>query len=519
MTSPTAHETPRPAYQWPVVGAIAATVFAVHLIVNAITPYGVHRDEFLYAAMGRHLRLFGMDFPPLIALVAIVERALFGDSLIALRLVPALAAAGIILLAAGIARELGGGRFAQGTAAVALAMHPLFLRPGNLFQPVVLDQLWWTATFYALARLRRTGDPRWWYAIGVVGGLGLLTKFSILFLGVALLVALLIEDRRALATLGPWRALAIALAIGAPSVIGQLRLGVPLAAQMSALRVSQLAHVSAGSFLRFQLLLGPSLLVAAAGLWSLYRKTKPELRAFRIIGATCAAAFATLLILRGKPYYVGPIYPTLFAAGGVWLEAFDLGTPRGARVLRVATVTAIALYGALVLPTGLPVLPPERMARYAQALGIAEATRTNRGTMLRLPQDYADMIGWPERVALVAHVYDSLPSEKRAQAVLLAENYGEAGALDYFGPRFGLPAAVSAAGSYWFFGPGEKPGGVIITLGVDRRDLEHYCGVVTAAGRLTNDWSVEEEQDVSVYVCEQLKGTLQSLWPELAGRN
>jgi hypothetical protein len=159
------------------------------------------------------------------------------------------------------------------------------------------------------------------------------------------------------------------------------------------------------------------------------------------------------------------------------------------------------------------------MARYAAALGISAATRTNRGTMLRLPQDYADMIGWPERVALVAHVFDSLPPEKRAQAVLIGENYGEAGAIDFYGQRLGLPPAVSAAGSYWFFGPGDKPGNVVITLGVSREDLEKFCGTVTAAGRITNDWTVEEEQDVSVYVCEHPNVTLQALWPTLAGRN
>jgi hypothetical protein len=139
--------------------------------------------------------------------------------------------------------------------------------------------------------------------------------------------------------------------------------------------------------------------------------------------------------------------------------------------------------------------------------------------MLRLPQDYADMLGWTDRVALVAHVYDSLPAEKRAKVVLAAENYGEAGALEFYGPKYGLPAVVSAAGSFWFFGPGEKPGEVVITLGVDREDLEPLCGIVTPAGRITNEWTVEEEQDITVYICEQPKLTMQALWPTLAGRN
>jgi hypothetical protein len=515
MTAPGATGGERPAFSWPISAAIAAAVLVTHVVVNATTPYGIHRDELLYAAMGAHLRLFRMDFPPAIAIIANLERAMLGDSLVSIRLVPAIAGGALILLAAAIARELGGGRFAQALAGVAVASHPLFLRPGNLFQPVVLDQLWWTAALLALTRFERTRDPRWWTAIGVICGLGLLTKFSMLFFGFGLFTALLIADRPALRTRGPWLAFALAFAIGSPSMIGQVRLGFPVLSQMEELRRSQLVHVSFGSFLSWQALLGPSLFLAIAGAVWLLRAEYA--RRFRILAVTCLAVFATLLLLRGKPYYVGPIYPALFAAGAVWLGS--TGMSRTARIGRVAAMAAIILYGAFLFPIGLPVLEPAAMARYAAAIGVGEATRTNRGTKLRLPQDFADMIGWPERVALVAHVYDSLPPAKRAQTVLVGENYGEAGALDYYGPRYGLPPVVSAAGSYWFFGPGERPGDVIITLGVDRRDLEPLCGTVTAAGRITNDWTVEEEQDVRVYVCEHPNRTLQSLWPELAGRN
>jgi len=514
MTTPPAPHGLSHHFHWRPVTAIAAIVFITHIVVNLTSPYGVHRDEFLYLAMGEHLRILGMDFPPMIAILARVERALFGDALLAIRLFPAITAAGTILLAGAIAREFGGGRFAQVTAALVVAAHPLFLRPGNLFQPVVFDQFWWTLALFSLARLRRTADERWWIALGVAGGLGLLTKFSMLILGFGLLVALLLVWRESLKTRGPWLALGIALAIGSPSLIGQLALGFPLAAQMRALQAQQLSHVTYWSFLGWQLLLGPSVLLALAGLIALLR---PPLREFRVVGVACAAAFAAVFLLRGKGYYVGPVYPTLFAAGAVWLAR--LGAGAGAMLFQTAVLTAMLLFDAVILPIGLPVLPKERMARYAAAVGIAEATRTNQGRQLRLPQDYADMLGWPERAAMVAHVYDSLPPEKRAQAVIVGENYGEAGALDFYGPKLGLPHAVSAAGSYWFFGPGEKPGAVLVTLGVSREDLLRFYGVVTPAAHLTNDWTVEEEQDLTVYVAEQPKMTIQELWPKLAGRN
>jgi hypothetical protein len=505
----------RPSFEWNGAIAIAVVVFVAHIVVNATTPYGIHRDELLYAAMGNHLRLFRMDFPPAIAIMAVLERFIGGDSLVSLRMLPAIAGAAITLLAMGIARELGGGRFAQLFTAIACAMHPLFLRPSNLFQPVVFDQLWWTAALFALARFERTRDAKWWTALGIIGGLGLLNKFSILFFGFGLLIALLIVDRTALRTWGPWRALAISLVIGSPSLIGQIQLGWPVVSQMEVLKRSQLTHVSFGSFLSWQMLLGPLLLVAIAG--AVYLLRAPEVRRFRILAAACLATFATLFLLRGKGYYVGPIYPALIAGGAVWLGR--TGPSRAARVGRASVVAAVVLYGTFLIPLSLPILDPPVMQRYAAATHIGEATRTNRGTTLRLPQDYADMLGWTDRVALVAHVYDSLPAEKRAKVVLAAENYGEAGALEFYGPKYGLPAVVSAAGSFWFFGPGEKPGEVVITLGVDREDLEPLCGIVTPAGRITNEWTVEEEQDITVYICEQPKLTMQALWPRLAGRN
>jgi len=238
---------------------------ALHVVTNAISPYGIHRDAFLYFAMGRHLRLFRMDFPPAIAILANVER-LFGDSLIVLRSAPALAAAAIVVLAALIARELGGGRRAQILAALTVMCTPVFMRPGSLFQPVVFDQLWWTLGLFAMARLGNDDRPRWWILLGVAGGLGLLTKFSILFFGLAVLVGFAVSPkRRALLTRWPWVAVALALVIGSPSVIGQIQLHFPIIAQMTDLRRTQLGHVTVSAFIAMQLLYGVGTLIAAFG--------------------------------------------------------------------------------------------------------------------------------------------------------------------------------------------------------------------------------------------------------------
>ncbi|MDQ2765852.1 MAG: glycosyltransferase family 39 protein, partial [Gemmatimonadota bacterium] len=409
----------------------------------------------------------------------------------------------------------------------AVAASPLFLRAGVLFQPVVFDQLWWTLALYALVRLGAGAShddlldtaPRWWIVLGVACGVGLLTKFSLLFFGAALVAAIVIApQRRILLTPWPWLAAVIAFAIGSPSIVGQIALGYPVVDQMQTLQGSQLAHVSLWSFAAGQLHWGPGLLLGLIGALSLV--TLRSLRAFRAVGWTCIGAFMLLLALHGKSYYIGPIYPTLFAAGAVAFERWPARS-RGQWVLAMRAVAVVVLvaYACLALPLELPIFSKETTAAFVGKSGMASAARTNQGTQLRLPQDYADMLGWPELASAVAHVYDSLPPEKRAQVVLIGENYGEAGAVEFYGPKLGLPRVVSAAGSYWFFGPGERPGTVVISLGVTREDLEKFYGTVTPAGRVLNDWGVPEEQDVSIYVGENPKATIQQVWPSLAGRN
>jgi len=495
---------------------VAGVKLALHLAVNATTPYGFHRDELLYLAMGRHLRLWRMDFPPAIALVAEAVRATLGDSLLAIRLVPALAGTALVVLAALMARELGGGRWAQALAALGVLASPLFLRSANLFQPVVLDQLAWTVALYALVRLCREDRPRWWLLLGAALGAGLLTKFSAAFIGLALLLALLATGRRAwLLTPWPWLAALLALVIGSPSLVGQLRLDAPVLGQMADLRQAQLERVTPLDFVTGQLVWGPATLIGTAGLAGLLADRK--LRAFRVVGWTCVWVFVILMVLHGKAYYAGPVYPALIGAGGVMLERVQ-----GARlgpVLRWGGLVVLLLTMAVLLPIGVPILPPAAMAGYARAIGASSALRTNTGELERLPQDYADMLGWEEQVREVAQVYRSLPAPDRARTVIVAGNYGEAGALDFFGPRYGLPAVVSPTGSFWFFGPGTKPGEVVVTIGAGREDLVPLFDSVGAAGRVTSPWSVAEERDLTIFVARGPHRTLQEVWPSLGGRN
>lgn len=516
MTAPTPAPDRAP-FASRIVYSVAGLMLALHLVTNLVSPYGIHRDEFLYFAMGRHLRLWHMDFPPLIAMASEVQRFIFGDSLVGVRIIPALASTLVVVLAALLARELKGGRFAQGFAALAVLGSVFFQRAGNLFQPVILDALWWTLGFYVLARLCRGEGPerRWWLLLGLVGGIGLLTKFSILFFGFGVLLALLATPyRRALLTPWPYLTLAMALAIGSPSWVGQIALGWPLVGQMQDLRQSQLEHVSIAGWFLTQALFGPAMIAGAWGVGALL--LAPALRPFRLVGWTCVAIWLTLVVLHGKAYYVAGSYPLLFAAGAVQLERLRDAPWRWALRWGVAGLTAA--YGLLILPLGVPILAPAPMERYLGALRMPAAQRDNQGHPLRLPQDYADMLGWEDRAAAVAAAYRTLSPLERARAVVIGNNYGEAGALEFYGPRYGLPPVVSAAGSFYFFGPGERSGNVAVTLGEEEEGLHRLFDSVEAGPHLTNPLTVREEQDLTVYVCRGIKRTLQDIWPGEAGR-
>ena len=490
---------------------LAGFTLLLHVGAAAVTPYEFHRDELLYFSMGTHLRLFHMDFPPLIALLSELLRHTVGVSVFTCRLLPALAGAGVLLVAMATARALGGGRTAVLLAGTAVLTGVIFLRTAALFQPVVFDQLAWAGALYALLRLEQTDDPRWWRWLGLAGGLGLLTKFSIAFIGVGVLAAILLTPRRrALLTSGPWIALAIVLVVGSPSIIGQVALGFPVLGQLEGLRGSQLERITWSEYLITQpLMMGPAIVLAVAGAVAPF--VDPRLGAFRSVAIACVATFVLLGALQGKPYYAGPIFPVLSAAGAVWVEG--VARPRVRAAIAWGVGVAAVASGAALLPLGLPVIPPAPMARYAAAIGLTAATQTNTGGQLPLPQDYADMLGWREKADVVAGVVATLTPAEREQTVLYGDNYGQAGALDLYGRRLGLPPVVSLAGSFYYFGPGERPAGVIVALGVEPDEIETVrCGSLEVGPRVRNPWGVAEERDVPIVVCRGPDLTLRELW-------
>ena len=490
---------------------IALAKTALHLAT--IGHYGYFRDELYYVACADRLDWGYVDHPPLSIAVLAATRALLGDSLLAIRLPVVLAGAATVVLTAWLARELGGGRFAQALAALTFAFMPVALGMTTLYSMNAFDLLFWVAAALVLARLLNGGDARWWLAFGAVVGLGMLNKISVAFLVVGVLAGLLLtRQRRHL--LSPWFWLGgiVAGLLFSPHVIWQSAHGAPTLEFMRNAAALKIHTMSLGQYLGAQVsYTSPAAVpVGLAGLACLL--FAPSATSHRPFGIAYVAILTLLVVQHGKAYYLAPAYPMLLAAGGVAVER--LSTRRAWRWCRPALAGLVIVVGLLALPLSVPILSPDRLIRYSAALGV-QAPREERQAPIALSQHFADRFGWENLVATVARVYHALPSEQRARAAILTGNYGEAGAVDFFGARHRLPRAISGHNNYWLWGPGHATREVVIAVGLSRRQLENIFNEVIEADVVDSDYAMAYETNLPVYVCHRPKLPLREAWPAL----
>ncbi len=474
-----------------------------------------HRDEFLYLAMGKHLDWGYLENPPIIALLARLTHALFGDSLFAAHFSPALAGALIVIISGLMVHELGGGRFAQALAAVAYLMAPAFLRTNTLFQPVSFDQLFWALAAYLFIRILKQESPRLWLAFGVVVGLGLLTKYTMLLFVFAVFASMLLTPaRKMLRTKWPWLAAAIASVLWLPNLIWQHAHGWPFIEHMQMLNRTQLVNVAPAGFILMQVLMSFS--ASFVWMFGLYFYFSRKEQAFRAAGWIYVVCFALLLFMSGKPYYLLPTYPLLFASGSCALEKYVLRTQRA--WLKPALIAFIIFSNIMGVPYGVPILSVSTLEKYmafmANNLGLAEPLRWEDGKLHRIPLDYADMLGWENQAATVAKVFHSLAPEEQKQCVILASNYGQAGALEYHAKQHALPQVISYHGSFYLWGPGNASREILLTVGIDAEDLQPHFQTVESAGMITHPFA--RENNVPIFLCRNAHVSLQEAWPSLA---
>jgi hypothetical protein len=495
-------------------GGILPILFpALALLVHlpALTHYGWFRDELYYVACSKHLAWGYVDQPPLSLVLLALWRFLFGDGLAAMRILAALAQALSVFVIGRVARELGGGRFAQALACLAAVLAPGMLGTAGVYSMNVLDLLLWTLAIGALVRALAGERPVAWMALGVVLGLGLLNKISVLWLGAGLLAGLLLTPRRRwLATPWVWLAVALALAIFAPHLVWQVDHGWPTLEFMRNAALHKMVRTSPAGFLGMQgILLGPMGAVAAlAGLaWCLIGRRG---RDWRLLGVAWCVVLAILLVSpAARAGYLIASYGLLFATGGVALEQWS--ERRAWRWVRPAALALVVLLDLPLLPFALPVLPVDDYIAYSRLLR-AHPAGEEHARLAELPQMYADMFGWEELAERVSRVYQSLPAEERARCGVYASNYGEAGALDLFGPRYGLPPALSGHNNYWLWGPRGFTGEVLVVVGRNRDDLDRDFASVTLADSLRCEHCMPYERNRPVWICRGPRLPFREAW-------
>jgi 4-amino-4-deoxy-L-arabinose transferase-like glycosyltransferase len=526
------------------IGLFAAMLAGLHLLFNR--QYGYFIDEFYYLACANHLSWGYVDHPPFSIALLAVSRAVFGDSLFGLRLLPALAGAGTVILTGLTVKEMGGGRTAQTIAFLGILINPLYLFMFNYYSMNSVDILLWTAAIYLVVRILNSGNisvaagagalaspeavvnlgepysmasllrrrPHWlWVLLGVVLGIGLLNKIDVLWLGAGLAAGIVVGPyRRLLRTRWPWIAAGIAALIFLPHILWQISHGWPTLEFMHNATVWKYSGISRLDFLKSLVLeLHPlALPLWLAGLMSLlvFRLSKD----FRVLGIIWLTVFLILLINgHSKGEYIAPAMPPLLAAGGVALERF-FATRR--RWMRIAAIGLLLCGGAVTAPYALPVLPVDSFIAYSKILGIQPGNAESKA-MGPLPQHYADMFGWENMVATVARVYRTLTPDEQARCTIYGMHYGFAGAIDFYHEKYGLPGAVTGHNSYWLWGPGDRDGSVVIKTGGSPEDVAPYFESVTAADTIRCEYAMPYETNVPVYVCRGMKVPLREIWPKV----
>jgi 4-amino-4-deoxy-L-arabinose transferase-like glycosyltransferase len=493
------------------VAALALLKLAIHLYAGRY--YGYFVDELYYLACSRHLAWGYPDQPPLIAAAAWMVRHILGDSLPAIRLLPALAGAALVVLTAALAWQLGGGVFAQSLAALAVVVAPGFLAMNSLFTMNAFEPLFWMGCAWCVVRMVKTGRRKPWIWFGVLAGLGLENKHSMLIFGAGVVVGLLLTpERRLLASRRLWAGGAIAALIFLPNLLWNINHHFPFL-EIEAnirqsgrdVRLSPLAFFGQEALLMLPL----SLPVWLAGLW-FYFFTEAGKR-FRSLGWAWVFAAVVIVALSPRIYYLWPAFPLLFAAGGVAWETW-LSRP-GFTWVKVAYPALMLASGILLAPLAIPVLPPETYIRYTQTIHLGQP-RIETHKLGPLPQIFADQFGWQEMAATVAGVYNSLPVDVRRRTAIFGQTYGQAGAIDFFGPRYGLPPAISGHQSYFLWGDRGYSGDSMIVMDDRKERLERLFTRVEKVARVEHPYSMPYNR-FDVYYCQGIKQPLGELWPKL----
>ena len=496
-----------------VVIAIALAKLLLHCWFN--NRYGYFRDEFDYIACGRHLAWGYVDQPPLVPFLTRISMGVLGDSLRSIRFLPALVSSAIVVLTALIAREFGGKRFALVLSAVCIVVAPIYLSGGSLLTTNYLEPLLWMGCTYFVILAIKRDDARYWLWFGVIAGIGMEEKYSIAVFGFGIVVGLLLTpQRRSLFNKWIWLGGVAAFLIFLPNFVWNIQNHWPFAELMRNIKADgRDVTLSPWQYFSQQLLLvhpftAPIWIIGLVALF-----LSPKLKAYRVLGWCYLVAFTVFVVLKGKNYYLAPIYPMLLAAGAATIDA---GIERSRQAwLKPIIVLLLLAGGAWLAPLIVPVFPIEQFISYMNKLPFKVPRSEHSHMAAALPQHYADQFGWPEIAAEVAQAWSRIPTGERHDCGIFAQDYGQAGAIDFFGPRYGLPPALSGHQTYFLWGPRGYSGNCLIVLDDRRETLEKIFKNVEYVGSSADNVYALERR-IPVFICRGLKlGTLSEHWPHL----
>jgi Dolichyl-phosphate-mannose-protein mannosyltransferase len=496
-----------------IVLMLAFANFLLHLYFN--NRYGYFRDEFDYMACGDHLAWGYVDQPPLVPFLVKICRLVLGDSLRSIRFIPSLATSAAVILTAMIARELGGRRFALVLSTLAFTAVPVYISNGSLLTTNCLEPLLWMGCVYFAILAIKRDDPRYWLWFGVVAGVGLEEKYSIAVLGFAIVVGLsLTKQRRIFARKWIWLGGALAFLVFLPNFLWNVQNHWPFVELMSNIKADGRDVVlSPAAYFAQQVLIVHPILAPIWIIGVVAFLFSARFKPYRFLGWCYLVAFTAFVALKGKNYYLGPIYPVYLAAGAVVVESF---IERSRQVwLRSVLVLLILAGGAWLAPVVMPVLPVEQFISYMEKLPFKVPRSEHSHMRAILPQHYADQFGWEEIVGTVNQAYQKLSPAERAGCAIFAQDYGQAGAIDFFGRRYGLPPALSGHQTYFLWGPHGYSGNCLIVLDDSIEVLEGLFEHVGFVGK-SADNAYALEREIPVFICRGSKfGTLADLWPRL----
>ena len=478
---------------------LGLALFLLHMFTNH--QYGFHQDELVVLDNANNLDWGFIEYPPLTPFLARIELALFGFSLVSARTFSALAHGIVVVLTGLMARDLGGRRLAQIVAALSVAIAPIALIQGSLIQYVTFDFLWSVLIAYLVIRLLKSEDPRWWIPIGIVIGLGMMTKYTMVMFVAGLVGGVLLTDaRRYLRSPWLWGGVALSLLIFLPNLIWQIQHDFISLEFLSSIHARDVQIGRADGYLIEQFLFCANLVTIPLWVGGLhYYFFKEEGKRFRLLGWMYVIPFLIYLITRGRSYYLAPAYPMLLAAGAlVWERRLDLLTPDRAKVRLNYTWVSLAIGALFAGAIALPIAPINSL--------LWKITSEVHGT-------FTEQIGWPEMIETVAGIYADLPEEEKPRVGILTGENDEAAALNLYGPEYGLPKAISGSDTFWLRGYGDPPPGTLIVVGYSREDVDSAFEACEVAGTITNPYGVENDlrEPPTIFVCRHLRWS----WPEL----